>query len=158
MNSFKKVAAMEKIISLIKYGFVFVFSIALICEANEIEKEKSETSNSTELTKEDKAITILEEALTLLKERKEQIGNIIRLSNFKKLLFFIFSKIKTFEIYLAKLNTFADKAIKSRKVPVENITEFLANRNDDYHPAHHPIAAMTLLRQCVVYKLENLAK
>ena len=77
MNSFKKVAAMEKIISLIKYGFVFVFSIALICEANEIEKEKLETSNSTELTKEDKAIIILEEALTLLKERKEQIGNII---------------------------------------------------------------------------------
>ena len=77
MSSFKKDAVMEKIILLIIYGFVFVFSIALICEANEIEKEKLETSNSTELTKEDKAIIVLEEALTLLKERKEQIGNII---------------------------------------------------------------------------------
>ena len=77
MNSFKKVAVMEKISLLIIYCFVFVFSIALICEANEIEKEKLETSNSTELTKEDKAIIILEEALTLLKERKEHIGNII---------------------------------------------------------------------------------
>ena len=77
MNSFKKVAVMEKISLLIIYCFVFVFSIALICEANEIEKEKLETSNSSELTKEDKAIIILEEALTLLKERKEQIGSII---------------------------------------------------------------------------------
>ena len=77
MNSFKKVTVMEKIILLIIHGFVFVFSIALICEANEIDKDKLETSNSTELTKEDKAIIILEEALTLLKERKEQIGNII---------------------------------------------------------------------------------
>lgn len=68
---------MEKIILLIIYGFVFVFSIALICEANKIEKDKLETSNSTELTKEDKAIIILEEALALLRERKEQIGNII---------------------------------------------------------------------------------
>ena len=77
MKSFKKVAVMEKIILLIIYGFVFVFSIALICEANKIEKDKLETSNSTELTKEDKAIIILEEALALLRERKEQIGNII---------------------------------------------------------------------------------
>ena len=70
----------------------------------------------------------------------------------------LYCKTKDFDIHLAELNIFAGKAIKSRKVPVENITEFLANRNDDYHPAHHPIAAMTLLRQCVVYKLENLAK
>ena len=77
MSSFKKVAVMEKIILLIIHTFVFVFSIALICEANLIEKEKLETSNSTELTKEDKAIILLEEALTLLRERKEQIGNII---------------------------------------------------------------------------------
>ena len=53
---------------------------------------------------------------------------------------------------------FTDTTLKNRKVPVENITEFLANRTDDYHPAHHPIAAIQMLRQCVVYKLDNLEK
>ena len=61
-------------------------------------------------------------------------------------------------IICIKRKIISDKAIKTRKVPVENITEFLANRTDDYHPAHHPIASMEMLRQCVVYKLDNLEK
>ena len=51
-----------------------------------------------------------------------------------------------------------DKALKTRKVPVDNITEFLSQQKDDYHPAHHPIAAIEMLRQCVIYKLDNLEK
>ena len=67
---------MEKIIRRKINCFVFVFSIALICEANEIEKEILKTSNSTYLEIEDKAIALLEETLYNLKERKEQIGKI----------------------------------------------------------------------------------
>ena len=62
--------------------FVVLFSIALICEANEIAKEKLETSNSTDLEREDKAITLLEDALSLLKEQKEQIGKRVCTSNY----------------------------------------------------------------------------
>ena len=75
----------------------------------------------------------------------------------KGIIFFIFfGKIQLTRY--TKLCTFIDKAIQSRKVPVENITEFLFQQKDDYHPAHHPIASMEILRQCVVYKLENLEK
>ena len=73
---------MEKMILQKIDCFVLVFSLALICEANEIEKEKLKTSSSTYLIKEDKTITLLEEALTQLRERKVQIGNI---SQFSKL-------------------------------------------------------------------------
>ena len=73
---FKKVTVMEKIIRTKVKCFVFVFSIALICEANEIERETLKTSNSTYLEIEDKAIELLEETLSHLKERKKQIGKI----------------------------------------------------------------------------------
>ena len=68
---------MEKMIIKKISCFVVLFSIALICEADEIAKEKLETSNSTDTEREDKAITLLEEALSLLKEQKVQIGKII---------------------------------------------------------------------------------
>ena len=72
---------MEKMIIKKISCFVVLFSIALICEADEIAKEKLETSNSTDTEREDKAITLLEEALSLLKEQKVQIGKIISISS-----------------------------------------------------------------------------
>ena len=72
---------MEKMILEKISCFVVLFSIALICEANKIAKDKLETSNSTDTEKEDKAITLLEEALSLLKEQKVQIGKTIFISS-----------------------------------------------------------------------------
>ena len=71
---------MEKMILKKISCFVVLFSIALICEANEIAKENLETSNSTDTEREDKAIILLEETLSLLKEQKVQIGKIISIS------------------------------------------------------------------------------
>ena len=72
---------MEKMIPKKINCFVVLFSIALICEANEIAKENLETSNSTDTEREDKAIVLLEETLSLLKEQKVQIGKIISISS-----------------------------------------------------------------------------